>query len=165
MEKHSFFKSFEHQLESLLSLGQAQEQSLIPSCTCWEEPFPSRQHYWCWRGCGAWHRWLRYHGTGSASEEPALATGNELQAEPIPAAYWSVGFVLTQPCWTTISWTVSGSLNTDLNDWHLSHLATRPWEMRQNQDMVRMSALAAYESRSWTGAHLLSLPPDGWPGY
>lgn len=165
VEKYSCSKSFEHQLESLLSLGQAQEESLIPSCTCWEEPFPGDS--------------IRYIGAGEVVVPGTDGSGTVGLSVPLRSLHWlqvmsysqsqsqlPAGFVLTQPCWTATSWTVSGSLNTDLNDCcFLSHLATRPWEVRQSQEKVRMSALAAYESRSWTRANLLSLPPDSWPGY
>ena len=70
VEKYSLSKSFEHQLESLLPLGQAQEGSFIPSCTSWEclsfllaESIRYVHNFRCWRGCTALHRWLRYNGT------------------------------------------------------------------------------------------------------
>lgn len=108
VEKYSCSKSFEHQLESLLSLGQAQEESLIPSCTCWEEPFPGDS--------------IRYIGAGEVVVPGTDGSGTVGLSVPLRSLHWlqvmsysqsqsqlPAGFVLTQPCWTATSWTVSGS--------------------------------------------------------
>lgn len=105
MEKYSCSKSFEHQLGSLLSLGQAQEESLIPSCTCWEEPFLAESIRYIFAGevvvPGT-------DGSGAVGLSVPLRSLHGLQVMSYSQSQSQLlaGFVLTQPRWTATSWTV-----------------------------------------------------------